>query len=81
MGRTFPEVVVDWGIDLPGCEAVNDGIDSLNVGQAAREFAEFPLCRVDVEELASVRTIFDLRDLTLSAGKLDVVSNLKLSHH
>ena len=31
-GCAFQEVLVDWRIDLSRCEAVNDGVDSLDVG-------------------------------------------------
>lgn len=79
-GRTFPKVMVDGRIDLSGCEAVNDRVDPLDMGQATREFSEFTLRGVYVEELASIRAVFDFRDLALSAGELDVVANLEVSH-
>ncbi|AAC82882.1 unknown (plasmid) [Halobacterium salinarum NRC-1] len=79
-GRTLPEVVVDRRIDLPGCEPVNDGVDPLDVGQATRELSEFSLCGVDMEELASVWAVLDLRDFAPPTGELDVIADLKVSH-
>jgi len=72
--------VVNGRIDLPGCEAVNDGVDPLDVGQATREFPELTLRGVDMEELASIRAVFDLRDFALPTGELDVVPDLEFSH-
>ena len=79
-GCTFSEVMVDRRIDLSSYEAVDDRVDPLDVGQATRQFPEFTLRGVNVEELAPIRALFDLCDFALPASELDVVPDLKVGH-
>ena len=79
-GRTLSEVVVERVVDLLRCEAVDDGLELLDVGQAAWEFSEIAFCGVDVEQVVPVRAFLDLGDLAFPAGKRDVVADVEVSH-
>jgi hypothetical protein len=50
------------------------------VREVAWEFTELSLRSVDVKEVIAVGSFLDFRDLTLSAGKLNMVADLEVSH-
>lgn len=72
---------MQWVVDLLGCEEVDDRFEVLDVGQAAGQFAELSLWGIDVEEVATVWSFLDFRDLSTSASELDMVADLKVSHY
>jgi hypothetical protein len=78
--RPFTQVVVKRCVRLARCEAVNERIEFLDMGEAAREFPELAPRGVDVEEMATVGPFLDFRDLSTPTGELDVVADLEVSH-
>jgi hypothetical protein len=50
------------------------------VREVAWEFTELSLRSVDAEEVIAVWSLLDLCDLSMPAGELDVVADLKVSH-
>jgi hypothetical protein len=67
-------------IDLAGGEAIDDRVDTLDVRESIGKFLELSLGGIDVEQVAAVRTLFDLGDRSLSASEANLVADLEVIH-